>query len=363
LFFAALYSVTGDVKWAEAARATAETMLGEEVEVDGIGICRGAGAMIYSLTWLGRLLKEQEYIDAAAHAAGFISTETIHADRALDIVGGTAGAMLSLLTLYQDTHDEELIDTALACGDHLLGMQIERAEGIGWLARDGFVHAGFAHGAAGIAFALMRLAEQTGRDEYRNAAVRAYEFERHLFSAPRGNWPVMESADPSTPHVPTWMTAWCNGAPGIALARTLALHVKTDPENDAATRDEIRVAVNTTVARRPTPSEHLCCGNLGRAEVLLTLGQRLGAPDLMEAARTITRAALTRARSKGHFTLSATGFAYRVFDPGFFQGMSGIGYHLLRLAAPGQLPSILGFETHLAVPSGQSSKEARYEHA
>jgi type 2 lantibiotic biosynthesis protein LanM len=363
LFFAAVYAVSGDTKWADAARATAQPMLEATPDADGIGICRGTGSLVYSLCWLGRLLKDASYVDAATRAARRITTEAIHEDRALDIVGGTAGALLALLTLWQDTQDDALTQAALTCGDHLLGMQTERAEGIGWLAQDGCVHAGFAHGAAGIAFALMRLAEHAGRDEYRDTAVRAYEFERHLFSAPRGNWPVMESADPATPHVPTWMTAWCHGAPGIALARTLALHITTDPANDAATRDEIRVAVNTTVARRPTPSEHLCCGNLGRAEVLLTLGQRLGDAALLEAAKTVARAAIGRARAKGHFTLSATGFAYRVFDPGFFQGMSGIGYHLLRLAAPGQLPSILGFDAHLAAQGGRRPKEARYEHA
>jgi lantibiotic modifying enzyme len=186
----------------------------------------------------------------------------------------------------------------------------------------------------------------------------------------------MENLDPTIPQVPTWMTAWCHGAPGIALARVLGLDVAAaaptddtavmgvmDGVNDAAVRDEIRAALGTTVSRRPTPSEHLCCGNLGRAEVLLTIGQRLEDATLVAAAQSIARAAVARARERGHFTLSATGFAYRVFDPGFFQGMSGIGYHFLRLAAPALLPSILGFDTHLAATQGRPSKEARYEHA
>ena len=54
-----------------------------------------------------------------------------------------------------------------------------------------------------------------------------------------------------------------------------------------------------------------------------------------------------RARQKGHFRLSSTGFEYRVFDIGFFRGLSGIGYQLLRMAAPGRLPSVLGFEAEL----------------
>jgi hypothetical protein len=50
-----------------------------------------------------------------------------------------------------------------------------------------------------------------------------------------------------------------------------------------------------------------------------------------------------RARRRGHFRLSGAGTDYRVFDPGFFQGLSGIGYEMLRLAQPSGLPSVAGF--------------------
>ena len=40
-----------------------------------------------------------------------------------------------------------------------------------------------------------------------------------------------------------------------------------------------------------------------------------------------------------------------MFEPGFFQGLSGIGYQLLRLAAPSRLPSVLSFESRVAVGS------------
>ncbi len=35
---------------------------------------------------------------------------------------------------------------------------------------------------------------------------------------------------------------------------------------------------------------------------------------------------------------------HRSINPGFFDGLSGIGYVLLRLGAPGVLPSILAFD-------------------
>jgi hypothetical protein len=43
--------------------------------------------------------------------------------------------------------------------------------------------------------------------------------------------------------------------------------------------------------------------------------------------------------------LSASGAEYPIADPGFFQGLPGIGYTLLRLSDPQALPSILAFDT------------------
>ena len=49
---------------------------------------------------------------------------------------------------------------------------------------------------------------------------------------------------------------------------------------------------------------------------------------------------VARAEEKGHY-----GYGPILdFHPGFFQGASGIGYQLLRLAYPEQLPSVLLWE-------------------
>ena len=65
---------------------------------------------------------------------------------------------------------------------------------------------------------------------------------------------------------------------------------------------------------------------------------------MVERAWQLAEVVVDRAVARGHFRLSGPGVDYRVFDPGFFRGLSGIGYVLLRLAAPDRLPSIAGFE-------------------
>jgi lantibiotic modifying enzyme len=245
----------------------------------------------------------------------------------------------------------------VACGEHLLATQIEAGHGAAaWPSRDGRLLAGFAHGAAGIAYALARLFKITGNENYLEAAAAAHRFERRLFSAVHGNWPVVGAEGDSVSGAPVFMTAWCHGAPGLGLARALALDVMSDEEILA----EIGSAVTTTLGAERHSSDHLCCGNLGRADFLLTVGRRLQKSELVDSARAIAGRSAERARERGHFALPSTPFEYRVFAPGFFQGLAGIGYQLLRTAAPSKLPSVLGFEAKLRGISRPRFEEEGY---
>jgi lantibiotic modifying enzyme len=63
----------------------------------------------------------------------------------------------------------------------------------------------------------------------------------------------------------------------------------------------------------------------------------------VSAARQHASFVLERARESGAFILpDALPADYA--SPGFFVGLSGIGYELLRLSFPEQLPSVLLFE-------------------
>ena len=132
------------------------------------------------------------------------------------------------------------------------------------------------------------------------------------------------------------MCSWCHGAPGIGLARLGGLDILETPE----IRQDIEVAINTTKQQKLTGIDHLCCGNLGRVEFLLTASRKLSRPDLLEDAMQIASQVVARAKQKGHFGYGSI----LTFHPGFFQGASGIGYELLRLAYPDQLPSVLLWE-------------------
>jgi lantibiotic modifying enzyme len=253
------------------------------------------------------------------------------------VESGLAGALLGLLALHGATHEAGLLAAARAGGERLLSLQSPTGDGAAaWPSDDGRVHAGFAHGASGIALALARLHAVAPDVRLPGAVRRALAHARLSYSAAERNWPLQRKLGGTLP-----MVAWCHGAPGIALARALM------PGNlvDDATRDDLKTALATTVATPPGRFDHLCCGRLGRADVLLTAGRRLGNRSLEEAGLDLAKPVAERVLAAGRLGARTAGFEWRVTLPGFFEGLSGIGYALLRFAEPERLPSVLGFET------------------
>jgi lantibiotic modifying enzyme len=277
---------------------------------EGIGGLVGLGARIYALVTIGNLLGTGEPLREAQRLAAQITPERIEADARFDVTLGAAGALLALLALeaaLPAEHHEgpEPLDLAAGCVRHLLTHRLP-------------TETGFAHGAGGIAYALARFAARTGDPRAQAAARQAIACERSLLG---------QSAS---------QTTWCRGVPGIALARLGALDVL----DDAEIRAEIHAALATTRTAGLTPMDHLCCGNLGRAEVLLEAGTSLDDRDLVESAQDLARQVLARAVERGGFSWLPSG-EIGSFDPSFFKGAAGVGYTLLRLTTPRSLPCVL----------------------
>jgi type 2 lantibiotic biosynthesis protein LanM len=347
LFLSALAATTGDAAWrcaAQQALAPAlqwtETADGRDGEPLAIGGCSGLGSIVYALACAGALLDDQRAVDAASRVATWIDADRIDGDRRFDVVDGAAGALLGVLALHARTRDERLLETAQLCGDHLLAFHDDVPAGWAWPADDGRQLVGFAHGAAGIATALIRLDAATGCSIYRGAATEALGFVSGAFAPGVASWPIAAGDSDDVAAVAGRMNAWCHGAPGICLAAASALDIAAEVDFLA----QARSAAGRLARWDANQADHLCCGHFGRVEVLLTAGVRLVGDGAADAARQIAARVVERARRLRHFRLSTPGFEYRVFDAGLFRGLSGIGYELLRLAAPDRLPSVLWFE-------------------
>ena len=103
----------------------------------GVGGATGLGSIVYALTAMSRLMSDDALLADAHRAAMLLTDDLIASDKRLDVVGGSAGAILSLLALYADTGADDVLKRALVCAEHLAGAD-----------RVGLV--GMSHGAAGL---------------------------------------------------------------------------------------------------------------------------------------------------------------------------------------------------------------------
>jgi lantibiotic modifying enzyme len=282
-----------------------------------------------------------DFLQTATQLALLITPERVQADRSLDVIGGVAGALLSLLALYQVTADEELLQRAMLCGRHLLEQRVETKAGPrAWPDSDGIALTGFSHGVAGVAYALLQLFAVTHQREFLDAACEGIDYERSIFVPEVGNWPDLRKFAQTQERTPiSYMTSWCHGATGIGLARLGGLNVLNTPKE----RHEIEVALETTLACGLLSLDNLCCGNFGRIEFLLAVAQHFGRPDLLERAQKHASILVRRASHLGAFHV-VTNLPRQANNPGLYQGRAGIGYELLRLAFPERLPCIMLWE-------------------
>lgn len=348
LFLAAITRVTGNEQLLPLIGAAcrpvgailkhpdAAQMLTEE----GIGGSNGLASVMYAFVCIHRLLDDPSYLEAARRIARVITVEKIMADEVLDVHGGAAGAILGLLALHAVVPDDDVLWQAEKCGEHLLLRQVDGPQGgKAWRAYpEGTRFAGFAHGASGIAYALAKLAVATRRDDFLHAAHQAIIYERTIYDAKARNWPVL--TPPGSRAKPKLVNAWCHGAPGVALARLGCLDLVKDP----IVREDLEIALDTTVRGGITTLDHLCCGNMGRVEVALLASRQLASQRLRQVADVGATAVVLRAKRAGAYTLQAQPEQNASFQPGFFRGIAGVGYELLRVARPDLLPSILAFE-------------------
>jgi lantibiotic modifying enzyme len=105
----------------------------------------------------------------------------------------------------------------------------------------------------------------------------------------------------------------------------------------ADVRIDITRALKTTMKYINEGPDHLCCGNFGRLELLLSAAIRFSDEKLLRDTLNKAGEIISVSEQNGMFRYAASGGA----TPGLFQGISGIRYQILRLAFPDDLPSVL----------------------
>jgi len=310
---------------------------------------------------LGKLFHEEVLVISASNIVKRLMQEE-SPDWEADLLLGRAGAIAALPILGSYLQDESLLAYAVRMAAGLLLSADKSWRGLSWksdINRGVYNLTGLSHGASGIGFALLELWRITGETSYLQTAQLAFEYERSWFDDEAGNWPdfriypeeihsVQSSggnmrSNKSRQNRP-FATAWCNGAPGIALTRLRAYELLSAEQY----RAEASAALLTTKQAVYKSLESalgnysLCHGLSGNAEILLYGRQVLG--DGREHAS----AALSVARTVAKQGIDRYGDGNRLWPlglpkgqtPNLMLGLAGIGHFYLRLYNP-TVPSIL----------------------
>ena len=345
LFLAYLGAVAEDTRYTQLARAALVAVGGQlahaRVTLASIGAFEGWGGLIYALIHLSELWGDATLLDEAEDIVAALPPR-IAADTSFDIIGGAAGCIGALVGLYRCRPSDRALQAAIACGDRLLA-RAERLERgmVGWSKSMALQRplTGFSHGAAGIAWALLELAALSGLGRFRATALEALAYERALYSDEEQNWPdlrVLHADQRSLDARPGYRAMWCHGAAGIGLGRLSSLR----HFDDAPSRAEIAAALRTTAARGFGESHSLCHGDLGNLELLTQAARVLGDASWRDESWRMASAVLASIERSS----CVCGTSLAVESPGLMTGLAGIGYGLLRLAAPERVPSVFLLE-------------------
>jgi type 2 lantibiotic biosynthesis protein LanM len=352
LFLGYLGVLTGEMRYTTLARLALSSVraLTEQQkkypQLINIGVFDGIGSVIYLLTHLSMLWHEPALFQEAGELVEFLAS-FVTKDERLDVISGSAGCIMNLLSLYTIHPSPSILDVACQCGDRLLATAQAMPAGIAWATvKHEKPLGGFAHGTSGIALSLLRLANASGQERYRQAALDALAYDRSLFLPEQQNWADLrtmpslqgnterdEQNNDETQKRYSPMVAWCHGAAGIGLSRLGVLPLL----DDATTRNEIHVALKMIIAKGLMDNHSLCHGALGNADILLTATRLLNEQPYQQALEHLKATILDSIASSGW----VTGVPLGIETPGLMSGLAGIGYGLLRLAEPEKVPSVL----------------------
>ncbi|MDH6110517.1 type 2 lantibiotic biosynthesis protein LanM [Kitasatospora sp. MAP12-15] len=316
LFLAQLADLTGTERYAAVARRALRpvpevlAMLAahpEPLAAVGCGGFEGLGGIAYALSHLSVLLADRELADWAAEAVRLtglaLSAEQVTGEQPdAGVLTGLAGCLAAMLAVHRATGLAQAADAAARCARQLVARSAEEPAA-----------GGFADGAAGIGWALLRFAAAGGGASYAEAGLRR-------LSRPSTRRPLNDlTAD----------TSWCRGLTGTALALADSGAAAADP----ALADRLAWAVARVAGQGPLPNHSLCHGELGSLELLLTAsGGVLAGPAVARAGALL--ASLDRFGPR-------CGTPGGVSNPGLLNGLAGIGHGLLRLGFGSRIPSVL----------------------
>lgn len=346
LALAELVGEFGEPEWRSVLRQGAQWLARSSApkgaHVPGLYV--GDMGVAVAILRAAQILGDATLLGAATESAKRIAATSHNSP---DLFNGSAGRLRAHLLFFDETHDAEHLSAAVAAGDALVSKAIVANQEGKWRIPQGFdglsdrEHLGYAHGAAGIADALLDLYETVPDPTYIELARSAGRWiaRQSLCALNDGSgaeWPVTEGGQPVG-------AMWCHGSCGIAR---FLLHASKfdclDGAFDLACRAARTVAFG---ARSLGPTQ--CHGLAGSIELLFDFHLHSGECHFLEEAYEL-------AQIMEGFAVEREGRLRWCSDrgditaPDYMVGYAGVAVCMLRLAQPERPTQIsrAGFRWH-----------------
>jgi type 2 lantibiotic biosynthesis protein LanM len=322
---------------AEAAAAHALSRLEDIPPTMRLGFYSGHSGIAYALVRMGERLANAALVERGLELFDSLAKLDVN-EQGIDVISGVAGAIPSLLLMHKKFKRPSLLDLAMRCAARLEQTAQRSEAGWSWRTIEPATPqqrnlTGFSHGTAGIAWAMLELAQESGERRFQQVADQALSYERRHFVSDQGNWPdFRENMEaPAKPKsAPTCGVAWCHGAPGIGLSRLRVFELT----KDKVSAQEAEIAGATTMRYLAMPhTSHagysLCHGCAGNADFLLEASRVLQNTAYSRAAEHIGRQGIAS------FEQTRTPWPCGVLGggetPNLLLGTAGISLFYLRL--------------------------------
>jgi len=366
IFLIELFKVTADEKYFIAIYNGCEWLKKSNSTYDyaknNLSFFTGLGSIVYVFIEMYKLTNHRTYLALSIDITkNSISNQSINKSKNInDLLLGNAGILLTLLHLHNELDNELdnvdwILENIEVYIDLLLKNSIYTSEGICWDITSSSIRplCGFSHGASGVAFIFVELAKYFNNDSFYWIAENAFCYEDHFFNYNYNNWPdfrqdvfstesiedlckIYESNKFETEITPTYVSAWCHGAPGIGLSRLHAYKYKNDKNHIYYFNKCVN---NFFLTKKYIVSGPLCHGLSGNAELLLN-GYEVFNNDFLY--NEVLKVALEYIKEKtetGSYIKDDT--HERSQNPTLFLGNAGVGYFFLRTLFPDKIKSIL----------------------
>lgn len=316
----------------------------EKIKYGKLGFHSGITGIAFASVQIGEILAQEELVERGLQTLRALQ-QLPQSEYTLDVIDGCAGAIPAIIKINKRYADPTLDALLIQMGDFLLQSAEAETTGISWNTMPNSSSAnltGYAHGAAGIATALLELWSYTQDTRYQKAALAGFAYEDACFDQTQQNWPDFRQGNSPRPKDTNSPQpcgcAWCHGAPGIGLSRLRAYQLT----GNEGFRQGSKVAVDTTLqhfGRKKLGNYSLCHGVFGNADLLLNAAEIFQDQSLADQVVEVAEEAVEQhVQRKIPFP---NGAQSDLNTHDMMLGLSGIGYGFLRAADPKRFESVL----------------------